>query len=303
MQDLMQVIVTTVTSGVIVALIALGINVVFATTRIVNFAQAGIVVAAGYIAYLLTDSGRFGLNVWIALFITVAIGIIMGVLLELVGIAPLGQFDPSTNIGWIITTFAIGTLFIPSAISKWISQDTQTVPPLKSGVAFSAFDVAVTWSDIILVVVSVGLVIGLEILLSRTMLGKAFNAVAQDRTTATLMGINTGRIVLLSFGIAGGLGAIAAVLIAPKLLVQLQNSVILSVQALVAAVFGGLGSTRGAVVGGFTVAFVRAVCVVYGSKVVADGGNLSNLIIFGGLLLVLAIRPRGLFGKPVVEKV
>ena len=88
---------------------------------------------------------------------------------------------------------------------------------------------------------------------SRTMLGKAFRAVAQDRQAASLMGINTSAVVRMTFALAGAVAAIGAVLLAPKLFVKLENGILLGIQAFIAAVLGGLGSTRGAVVGGYAI--------------------------------------------------
>ncbi len=299
MTDIVQIVVITLTQGATIGLIALGINIVFATTRIVNFAQGGIVVAAGYAAFQLSDPERFGLPIWAAFVIVMILGALLGVLIDLVAVAPLGRFDPATNIGWIITTFALGTLFIPDAVKNAIGADPQKIPNLVSGKAIRVFDVPITPSDILLILFAVGLMVGIELLLTRTMLGRAFSAVSQDRSTASLMGINTGFIVVLSFAIAGLLGAVGAVLIAPTLFVKLENSITLSFAALIAAVFGGLGSTRGAIFGAFSVAFITGVT----TTLIPNGGRYADLVIFAGLLAVLALKPSGIFGKVQIEKV
>lgn len=299
MSDIVQIVVITLTQGATIGLIALGINIVFATTRIVNFAQGGIVVAAGYLAFQLSDPARFGLPIWVAFAIVMVLGAVLGVLTDLIAVAPLGRFDPATNIGWIITTFALGTLFIPDVVKNSIGADPQKIPNLVSGKAIRIAAVAITPSDILLIVFAVGLMVGIELLLTKTMLGRAFSAVSQDRTTASLMGINTGFIVILSFGIAGLLGAVGAILIAPTLFVKLDNSITLSFAALIAAVFGGLGSTRGAIFGAFSVAFIQGLT----TTLIPNGGRYADLVIFAGLLAVLALKPSGIFGKVQIEKV
>lgn len=352
MGDIVSVLVTGLTTGSTIALVALGINIIFATTRIVNFAQGGIVVAAGYMAFVFTAPDRLGLNVWLAFVLVVVVGIVLGVFVDLWGISPLGgfraadnpgwvlmtvslilvigawaiwsapfliyigvlglfagllweffraapsgKFDPQTNISWIITTFAIGTLLIPAVVSKAITSSSEKIPDLVGGVATRAAAVPITWSDVFIVVFAIGLMVLIELFLNRTMTGRAFHAVSQDRQTASLMGINVSRVVIMAFAIAGALGAIAAVLIAPKLFVKLENSLTLAFAALIAAVLGGLGSTRGAVVGAYIVAFVQAIATIYIS---AEAGD---IIVFAGLLVVLALRPTGLFGRAAVEKV
>ncbi|MCE7885154.1 MAG: branched-chain amino acid ABC transporter permease [Actinobacteria bacterium ATB1] len=300
MEDAIVILVGTVTTGSAVALIAIGLNIVFATTRIVNFAQGGIVVAAGFLAFVLAAPERAGIPVWVAFAIVAATGALLGILIDVVGVAPLGKFDPSVNISWIITTFAIGTLIIPDTVVRLVSGDPQRIPDLVSGVALVTGEAAITWSDIVLVGFAVALMIGIQLMLTRTMLGRAFHAVSQDPVTAGLMGINPRRIVLLSFAIAGFLGAVAAVLIAPKLFVKLDNSVTLAFEGLIAAVLGGLGSVRGALVGAYTVALIGTFAETVLPRA---GGSLGDLLIFAALLLTLALKPTGLFGQPVVEKV
>lgn len=356
MGDIVQILISTATAGSAIALIALGINIVFATTRVVNFAQGGIVVAAGYIAFVFTSPAHLGINVWLAFLVTIVAGVLIGIFVDLWGVSalggydrnenkswliitlavaalalfwlvipsstftkalalvaaagivvglaygiarpsPLGRFDPATNVGWIITTFALGMFFIPNIVTRAISNSPEKIPDLVGGNPITIAGQALTPSDILIVGMSVALLVGIELLMSRTMLGRAFHAVSQDPTTASLMGINTGSIVIIAFGLAGALGAIASVLIAPKLFVKLDNSITLSVWALVAVVLGGLGSTKGAVVGAYLVGFVTAAVTTW------LGGEWAQPILFLGLLIILRVRPTGLFGRVAVEKV
>jgi branched-chain amino acid transport system permease protein len=122
--------------------------------------------------------------------------------------------------------------------------------------------------------------------------------VSQDPAAASLMGINTNRVVMTSFAVAGALGAFAAVLLAPRLFVKFDNGLLLGIQAFVAAVIGGLGSTRGAVLGGYVLGFVGGILRVTSSS----GGQIEPLVIFVVFLLVLVVRPNGLLGAPVIEK-
>ncbi|MBV8235772.1 MAG: branched-chain amino acid ABC transporter permease [Acidimicrobiia bacterium] len=159
--------------------------------------------------------------------------------------------------------------------------------------------VAITMPDALLVVSALLIVVGLELLQTRTTLGRAFRAVAEDRQTAGLMGINTELTVMITFALAGALAAVGAVLIAPRLFVNLDNGVNLGLYALIAAVVGGLGSTRGAIVGGYVIGFILAIV----STVTSNGGSWGPVVVFVVFLLVLVVQPEGVFGSPAVEKV
>ncbi|MDQ1403424.1 MAG: branched-chain amino acid transport system permease protein [Actinomycetota bacterium] len=299
MGKFIQILVSTVTVGSVLALVALGYNLVFSTTRIVNFAQGTMLVIAGYMAYAMT---RQGLPIWLAFILTVIGSAIIGMLIELIAIRPLGRFDPATNVGWILTTFSVGLIAV-DVIGIVIDAQPHALPNLAGSVfgwkASIVAGVPITLTDIIIVVSAVLLMFLIEVLQNRTMAGRAFRAVAQDRQTASLMGINTTRTVMATFALAGALAAVGAVLLAPKLFVKLENGDLLGIQAFIAAVLGGLGSTRGAVVGGFAIALTSAVV----KTVSAGAGRYEPLVIFALFLAVLVVRPTGIFGTPYVEKV
>ena len=256
-------------------------------------------VVAGYVAFAIT---REGVPLWAAFFITILVSLGVGVLVEIVAIKPLGRFDPSTNVGWILTTFGVGLIAV-DLIKKTIGADARRLPPVADSIfgwkVAKISGVAITVPDVLLVVTAIALVVSLELLQHRTALGRAFRAVAQDRQTAGLMGINTEATVMITFALAGALAAVGAVLIAPRQFVKLDLGVSLGVQAFIAAVLGGLGSTRGAIAGGYVIGFTGAIV----STVTAEGGSWQPLVVFAVFLLVLVVRPSGIFGSPAVEKV
>jgi branched-chain amino acid transport system permease protein len=299
MTDTVQILVSGLTVGSVIALVAFGYNLVFAATRIVNFAQGSMVVVAGYIAFAVT---RAGVPIWASFLISVAASLAVGVIVEIVAIKPLGRFDPETNVGWILTTFGVGLIAI-DLIKKTVGAEARPLPPLANSImgwkVARIQGVAITVPDVTLVVATILIVVGLERLQTRTALGRAFRAVAEDRQTAGLMGINTEFIVMITFALAGALAAIGAVLIAPRLFVKLDNGVNLGLFALIAAVVGGLGSTRGAIIGGYVVGFTIAIV----STVTSNGGSWGPVVVFVVFLLVLVVRPEGIFGSAAVEKV
>lgn len=296
---LVQVLVSSLTVGSVLALVALGYNLVFSTTRIVNFAQGTMLVIAGYLAYVMT---RAGMPIWLAFLLTIIASAVVGALIELVAIRPLGRFDPATNVGWILTTFSIGLIAV-DLIRLTIDAKPHPLPNLLRSVfgwrGSNIAHVPIAPDVVLILVTAVGLMVLIEVMQNRTMAGRAFRAVAQDRQTASLMGINTTRVVMSTFALAGALAAVGAVLLAPLLFVKLENADLLGIQAFIAAVLGGLGSTRGAVIGGFAIALTSAIV----KTVSAGSGRYEPLIIFALFLAVLVIRPTGIFGSPYVEKV
>src|SRR3954447_3050593 len=296
MTDLVQILVSGLTVGSVIALVAFGYNLVFASTRSVNFAQGSMLVVAGYVAFAIT---RQGVPLWAAFFITILVSLGIGVLVEIVAVKPLGRFDPETNVGWILTTFGVG-LNAVDVIKKTVGAEARRIPPLADSIlgwkVARIQGVAVTVPDVLLVVAAVMIVVGLEVLQTRTALGRAFRAVAEDRQIAGLMGINTELTVMITFALAGALAAIGAVLIAPRQFVNLDLGVNRGIQAFIAAVLGGLGSTRGAIVGGYVIGFTVAIV----STVTSEGGSWGPLVVFGVFLAVLVVRPSGIFGSPAV---
>lgn len=315
MTDLVQILVTGFSLGSVLALVALGYNLVFSTTRIVNFAQGTLLVVAGYVAFAANASLSdqrvtrvpwewtiLDLPIWVAFLAAVAITALVGALVQVVAIKPLGRFDPRTNVGWILTTFGVG-LVLTNVITTAFGSESRPVRPLVSSLfgwrGSRVADVFVGVNDVLLVAVAVGLVAAVEVLQRRTMIGRAFRAVAQDRQAASLMGIDPERMVLVTFALAGALAAVAAMLLVPRQqgLVTVIPTQLLGIQAFVAAVIGGLGSTRGALLGGYALAFVSAITTTLTSS------RFEPLVVFAVFLAVLVLRPTGLLGERVVEKV
>lgn len=299
MTDLLQVVVSTATVGSALALVALGYGVVFAATGVVNFAQGPLLVVAGYSAYALT---RAGLPVAAAFPLVVAGTAVAGALVEVVAIRPLrrGGGMPA-DVGAVLTTFAAGLVAV-DLVRLLVDASPHRLAPLVASVG--GWDVgrlagvAVTPADVLLVVATLAVVAGADAVQRRTAAGRALRAVAQDREAAALMGVDTRAVVTAAFAAAGALAAVAAVLLAPRSFVRLENGLLLGLQGFVAAVLGGLGSARGAVAGGYAVAAVSAVA----RTVSPTGGRYEYLLVFLLFLAVLAVRPTGLFGERAVEK-
>ena len=301
MTDIVQVVVSTATVGSGLALVALGYNLVFSATGIVNFAQGPLLVVAGYGAYAMT---REGLPVAAALVLAVAGAAAAGAVVELVALRPLRRSlaDPGSDVGWVLTTFAVGLVAV-DVVRLAVDAAPHRLPPLIDSMGglrvWRVAGVAITPSDVVLVAASVALVAGCDLVMRRGRAGRALRAVAQDREAAALVGVDVRRVVTAAFAAAGALAGVTAVLLAPKVFVRLENGLLLGLQAFVAAVLGGLGSARGALVGGYGVAAVSALARTASPA----GGRYEFVLVFVLFLAVLAVRPTGLLGSRSVEKV
>ncbi len=299
MTDIVQVLVYGLTVGSVLALVALGYSLVFATSRVVNFAQGSMLVVAGFITFAFV---RSGLPIGVAFLLSIVASAVVGALIEVVAIRPLGRFDPSTNVGWILTTFS-ASLIALDIIKLAVGAEPRTIPDLVGSLfgwrGATVAGVPISPNDILIVGTALGLMVLIDVVQRRTMMGRALRAVAMDRQAASLMGINTGRVVMASFAVAGALAAVGAVLLAPRLFVKFDNGLLLGIQAFVAAVIGGLGSTRGAILGGYALGLTGGLVRVMSPQ----GGRYEPLVVFVVFLLVLVVRPRGIFAEPALEKV
>jgi branched-chain amino acid transport system permease protein len=302
MSDAAQVLKYAATIGSVYALVAFGYSLIFSTTRIVNFAQGTLVVVGGYLAwwmYAPVFDGGIPIVV-VAGLVVVAAGFV-GLVFDLVAVEPLGRFDPVSNIGWLVTTFA-AAIVAQELVQNLLSSTGQTIPDLVGSIfgwqGSVVADVSVAPSDVVLVATTLVLVVALETFRARTRAGRAFDAVAQDAQAASLMGISPRATVRVSFVLAGALTGLSGVLMAPLYGVRFNIGLQLGVAGFVAAVIGGLGSTRGAVAGGYFIGLVEGLVGVLSDR--AD--TYRPIVVFAVFVVVLVLRPTGLLGRPVLQK-
>lgn len=295
-QVLFQQVVNGILNGSIYGLVALGFSMIFLTTRMINFAQGEQLMVGAYTYFFLSVVLHWPML--FALLGAVAFAIVIGLFVQTVAIRTLGKFDPNTNIAWILTTLATGLIFV-DVVRKFAGTEQKTVRPLINakpitipfiGARLEAQQLAILFGAILLMVI-------LEIVHSRTKLGKALKAVAHDPATASLMGINPTFMVLYSFGLAGALAAIAGFLLAPTTFVFLSMGTFNGLKGFVAAVVGGIGSTRGALVGGLVIGLVESLAIFF------NAAELSTALVFFSLIIILLIKPQGILGEALIEKV
>jgi branched-chain amino acid transport system permease protein len=282
--------------GSVYALIAFGISLVYATSRTLNFAH-GEVLTIG--VFLALSAAYFDLPPWQGIVVGIAGAVLLGVLLEKVVFTPLKRAPES--LAWLLGLLIVASVIANASARIWGSR-AYSSEQLGIGRALGADaiirwgDIAFAWIYVWLFVAGVVIMIGLDFLIGHTAFGRAVRAVAHNRRTAALMGIDTERTMVYAFGLSAALGSIAGIMFSPQTFVQVQLGAFFTFKGLAAAVIGGLGSARGAFLGGLVLGVVEYQALVY------VRAGYRDAIAFGVLIVVLMLRPAGLMGRVVQER-
>lgn len=304
--QIFQQLVNGLTLGAIYALIALGYTMVYGVLRLINFAHGDVYMLGAYAG--LFASGWFGINqvletggapnffsVALVFLAAMLICAIVGVLIERFAYRPLRS---SPRLAALITAIGISMLleFGGQAVFSPDPRQFPTLVPRTSVIDTANFDVSLV--QLIIIGVAFFLMLLLQLIVTKTKIGRAMRAVAQDRTAASLMGINTDAIISFTFALGSALAAAGGVLSSiytPK--IDPLIGLMVGLKAFVAAVLGGIGSIPGAVLGGLLMGFAETATVAGGKSEYRDA------IAFAILIGVLLLRPSGLLGKNTAEKV
>lgn len=286
---LIQILLNSMTLGAIYALVAVGIVIVFKATDLINFGAGDWVLAGGYIALALLIAGA---PIWVILILAPLGGVIMGLVIDLLVFRRLLNASP-----WIfvVASLAVGGLLRELAIFRYQSQPFP-FPAVFSRDPFKVGELLFVPQNLWVVGATLVVFATLIVFFKYARYGKALEAVAQNRVGAQIIGVNLRRSLMVTFGLTGGVSAIAAMLIAPSVDVSPEMAVLV-VSGFVAAAVGGLDSIGGALVGGFLVAVIQTLTTVYISS------SLVTIIVMILLLVVMYVRPSGLFGSKVVQRV
>lgn len=277
--------------GAIYALVALGYSMVYGIVKLINFAHGDIIMIGSYAVLLLMT--QLGLPAWLAIIGAIVISALLGMTIEKVAYKPLRH---SARISLLIT--AIGVSFLLQNVAQLLfGADTRMFTNLFPGnVTIGAL--TLTKVSVVTIAVSVVIMAGLTFLVTKTRIGKAMRAVSEDNDAALLMGINVNTTISFTFGLGSALAAIAAVLYCCAYSqVSPTMGSMLGLKAFVAAVLGGIGSMPGAVIGGLLIGIAESLTKGYISSSLADA------VVFGILIVVLLLRPTGLLGRKINEKV
>lgn len=278
--------------GSIYALVALGYTMVYGIILLLNFAHGDIIMFGSYVAWIALV--QLGLNPAIAVLLAVFGCVVLGVLIDKVAYAPLRE---APRLSILITAIGVSYL-LENGVQLLLGADAKVVPSIIDLGTVPVFGSTLSGTALLTVAVTIVATVVLTLLVQKTRLGKAMRAVSEDMGAARLMGVNVNSTISFTFAVGSALAGIAAILYSMAYQqVSPTMGVMLGTKAFVAAVLGGIGSIPGAVIGGLIVGFSEVFVAAFGLSVWQDA------VVFLLLILVLVVKPTGLLGRPVTEKV
>ncbi|MDF2943209.1 MAG: branched-chain amino acid transporter permease component [Herbinix sp.] len=290
--------------GSVYALVALGYTMVYGIIRLINFAHGDFIMVGSYtMLYSIPFMLALGLPAWMAVILAVAVCVIVGITVEKVAYKPVRK--KGNNMSALITAIAM-SLFIEN-----LAQTIFGAAPKPVGTIFSIPDlkfgtIKFNGNTILTIILGITVMIVLQLIVKKTKMGKAMRAVSEDGQAAILMGVNRNRTITITFAIGSSLAAIASLMYCasyPQATPTL--GAMLGLKAFVAAVLGGIGIIPGAMIGGIVVGLVESLTKAYIGQL--TGGIItsafSDAIVFGILIIVLIVKPSGILGKNIGEKV
>ena len=283
--DLLQFLIMGIQRGSIYAMVAMGYNIIYNATGVINFAQGEFVVLGGLAMVSLTMS--LGLSIPLAFVLTVLFVMAVGVLMERFTINPVK--DPSV-LRLIIITIAVSILLKGGAMTFW-GKDSHHMRHFSSDESFTFLGAAILPQTLWIIGITALVVAGFIYFFNHTMVGKCMRACAINRDAARLAGIDDRKMVMLSFAMSAGIGAIAGIIITPVIQMDYGRGALLGLKGFGAAVVGGLGNSVGAVAAGILLGVIEALGGGYISSHYMDAMALFIL------LFVLFVRPAGIFGS------
>ena len=283
-----------VSLGSIYAVIALGYTMVYGIAKMLNFAHGDVIMVGGYVAF--TAAVTLGMNNFVAILAAVVVCTVLGMLIERVAYKPLRDAAP---LAVLIT--AIGVSYLLQNLALLIfGANIKTFPSMVTipSLRLADGELIITGETIATICVSIIIMVTLTLFINKTKPGRAMRAVSEDRGAAKLCGVNVNGTIALTFAIGSGLAAVAGILLCsayPSL--QSTTGAMPGIKAFVAAVFGGIGSIPGAMIGGILIGIIEILGRAYISSQMADA------IVFAVLIVVLLVKPTGILGKKISEKV
>ena len=305
MVAILQAIFSGLALGSVYALVALGFNITHNTTKTLNFGQGEFLVAGAFVAVsgvlLLAGKSVTGsllpedVTMWRyggSMLITVVVLGVLGILLYYTAVRP---FIGLPGLAWVMSTIGFGIIIQNTALAIWGPSPMVLPSPLGNSV-IRIGGAGILPQEVLVLVSSVVVMLLLDVVMRKTKIGKAVRAVAQSQNAATLMGINVSAVIVLAFVVSSSLAGLAGLLIAPITTVSVFMGVMLALKAFSAAIVGGLSNARGCMLGGFLLGLIEAMVGLWHAE-------LREISIFLLIIVVLVLKPEGLLGQRVSEKV
>ena len=292
MGSILEQLINGLRSGSIYALIALGYTMVYGIAKMINFAHGDIIMVGAYALYVLI--ALLKVPVMAAVFLTIIICSVLGIIIEKVAYKPLRK-APALSV--LIT--AIGVSFFLQSLALLIFKPNPIA--FKSIINVNSIrigDITISGVSLVTFIITFICMVSLTYFINKTKTGAAMKAVSEDKAAAELMGINVNRTISITFAIGSALAAVAGILfVCQYQSIQPTLGALPGIKAFVAAVLGGIGSIPGAMIGGLVLGLIESISKAYISS------QLSDAIVFGVLVVVLLVKPSGLLGKNRIEKV
>ncbi|MBM6974883.1 branched-chain amino acid ABC transporter permease [Intestinimonas butyriciproducens] len=279
--------------GSVYAIIALGYTMVYGIAKMLNFAHGDVIMVGAYVCFFAT--GQFDLPPLVGVLLAMVVCTILGMIIERLAYKPLRQ---APSLAVLITAIGVSYFLQNSALLLWKSDPKVFTSVVGTG-SIKLFDgqLTITHVAIVTVLACVVIMLALTWFTGRTKMGKAMRACSEDKAAAQLMGIDVDRTISMTFAIGSALAAIAGVLLCstyPSLMPTTGS--LPGIKAFTAAVFGGIGSIPGAMLGGILLGIIEIFAKAFNT-------NISDAVVFAVLIVVLLVKPAGLLGKAVREKV
>ena len=292
--QILQYLINGISIGSVYAIIALGYTMVYGIAKMLNFAHGDVIMIGAYISFCVTS--YLGLPAWVSVIAAVVVCTVLGIVIEGLAYKPL-RGTPSLAV--LITAIGV-SYFLQNAAQLIWSSSPKNFTSVVTMKPISLMDgkLVITGEVLLTVAVCILVMVGLTLFTGKTRTGKAMRAVSEDRDAAQLMGINVNQTISTTFAIGSALAAVAGVLLCSTVpTLQPTTGSMPGIRAFTAAVFGGIGSIPGAMLGGILLGIIETFSKAYLST------QFSDAIVFSVLIIILLVKPAGLLGKQIQEKV
>ena len=292
MVKLIQTLISGLSLGSIYAIIALGYTMVYGIAKMLNFAHGDIIMVGAYAVITTVLTANF--PPLVGILVSILVCVVLGVTIEFLAYRPLRQAPP---LSVLITAIGV-SYFLQNLALLIFGSEQKAFPTIIKLPTIEAAGVYIDGITLITLVVTAAIMVGLTLFINKTRMGKAMRAVSEDKGAAELMGISVNHTITITFAIGSALAAVAALFYGMSYIyIRPTTGSMPGIKAFTAAVFGGIGSIPGAMLGGILMGVIEQLSKTYISTLWSDA------IVFGVLVLVLVVKPTGLLGKKISEKV